>query len=121
LLYVEDNLANVRLMESMLRLVPDLRVVSAFNGEQGLELAQSLHPDLIILDINLPGMDGYAVMQHLQAMESCRHVPVLALSANAMPSDIARGKAAGFADYLTKPIKVEEFVEAIQMVLAQAK
>jgi PAS domain S-box-containing protein len=117
LLYVEDSPANVKLMESIIRLLPHVRLFSAHTAELGIQLASSLHPDLIIMDINLPGMDGYEALQHLTAMDETHHIPVIALSANAMERDISKGKASGFYDYLTKPIDVTTLIKTIQDVL----
>lgn len=118
MLYVEDNAANLKLVEAMLRNRPDLTLLSASNGEYGLELAQRYLPDVILLDIHLPGMDGYAVLKALQAQPETRGIPVIALSADAMPLDVERGLAAGFRRYLTKPVKLPELVEAIGRVMA---
>jgi CheY-like chemotaxis protein len=73
---------------------------------------------LILLDIQLPGMDGYEVLRRLRADASSAHVPVIAVSANAMPHDVARGRAAGFVDYLTKPLDMPRLIAAVEKVLA---
>ncbi|MBP6852678.1 MAG: response regulator, partial [Rhodoferax sp.] len=73
-------------------------------------------PDLILLDINLPGMDGYAVMRSLRDNPITRHIPVVAISANAMPADLARGQAAGFVEYLTKPLEVERLMAVVDQL-----
>ncbi|MAG37728.1 MAG: hypothetical protein CL878_15945 [Dehalococcoidia bacterium] len=83
----------------------------------GIELAQAHQPDLIIMDINLPGMDGLEALSRLQALEETRDIPTIAVSANAMPRDVERGLAAGFQRYLTKPIKVPEFRAALDAIL----
>jgi len=119
LLYVEDNVANLKVVEAMLRNRPDLTVLSATNGEYGLELAQRYLPDVILLDIHLPGMDGYAVLKALQAQPETRGIPVIALSADAMPLDVERGLAAGFRRYLTKPVRVNELVDAVEQLAAE--
>jgi hypothetical protein len=113
ILYVEDNPANLRVVEAMFRRQPELQLMSATNGEYGLELAQRYKPDVILLDIHLPGMDGYAVLAALKADAQTRAIPVIALSADAMPIDIEKGLNAGFAAYLTKPVKVEELMAAV--------
>ncbi|MBI5718518.1 MAG: PAS-domain containing protein [Burkholderiales bacterium] len=105
-LYIEDNTVNVVLMQSMLESVPGLRLLVAERPEPGLELAWQNRPDLILLDIQLPGIDGYEVLRRLRADDRTRHTPVIAISANAMRGDIERGLAAGFDDYLTKPLDV---------------
>jgi len=119
LLCIEDNPANLRLVERILRERPNLRLLTANAPSLGLELAQAHRPALILLDINLPDMDGYAVMLRLRENPATRDIPVLAISANAMPDDLARGKSAGFIDYLTKPLDVSVFLAAIDTVLAQ--
>lgn len=113
-LYVEDNAANLRLVEAGLKYYPGFTLLSASTGEYGLELANSQHPDVIVLDIKLPGIDGYGVLEALRAHEQTRAIPVIALSADAMPYDIARGKRAGFAEYLTKPIAIDDLVKALR-------
>jgi PAS domain S-box-containing protein len=117
LLYVEDNPANVRLMESIVSRLPDYRLLTAANAEDGLVLARTHLPDLILMDINLPGMSGYEAMKKLRETEETRHIRVLALSAFAMSEDSAKGKAAGFHDYITKPIDIERLSTAIRMAL----
>jgi PAS domain S-box-containing protein len=117
-LYVEDNAANLRVVEAMLRHRPDLTLLSASNGEYGLELAQRYLPQVILLDIHLPGMDGYAVLKQLQDRPETRDIPVIALSADAMPLDVERGLAAGFRRYLTKPVKIQDLLEAIEQTTA---
>jgi PAS domain S-box-containing protein len=121
ILYVEDNAANLHLVEAMFRYRPHLTLLSAGNGEYGLELARRYHPDVILLDIHLPGMDGYAVLQALKASPDTRDIPVIALSADAMPLDVEQGLAAGFQDYLTKPVKLESLMAAVDAVLAVAE
>jgi len=116
-LCIEDNPANLRLIERILGRRNDIRLLSASAPGAGLELARTQSPDLILLDINLPEMDGYAVMQCLRENAATRHIPVLAISANAMPADLARGKAAGFVDYITKPLDVTRLLAAIDRLL----
>ncbi|MDP6884097.1 MAG: ATP-binding protein, partial [Rhodospirillales bacterium] len=90
-LYVEDNPANLDLMEVIVAGIGDVAMISAHNAELGIELAKSKSPDLIILDINLPGMDGFEALRKLQSLEKTKNIPVIALSANAMPKDVERG------------------------------
>jgi len=116
-LYIEDNPVNVLLMEAMLAHVPGLRVVSAPLPGLGLQLARDERPDLVLLDIQLPGMDGYEVLRRLRAEPASRTLPVIAVSANAMPSDIDRGVAAGFADYLTKPLDMSRLIASVEAAL----
>jgi PAS domain S-box-containing protein len=108
-LYIEDNPSNIKLIAQILGHRPHIHLLTAHTPELGIELAQSRRPELILLDINMPGMDGYQVLQVLQADARLQAIPVIAVTANAMPRDIERGRAAGFADYLTKPIDVAGF------------
>ena len=117
LLYVEDNPANLKLVERLIGRRNDLRLLSAIDGNRGVELARTCLPDVILMDINLPGISGIEAMRILREDPSTTHIPVVALSANAMPRDIQRGLEAGFFRYLTKPIKVSEFMEALNVAL----
>ncbi|HET8870751.1 MAG TPA: ATP-binding protein [Aquabacterium sp.] len=112
-LCIEDNPNNLQLIESILGLLPDVRMLSAIAPGLGLELARTHQPDLILLDINLPDMDGFAVMRCLSESPATRHIPVVAVSANAMPQDLERGRAAGFVDYITKPIDVGRLLRVV--------
>jgi PAS domain S-box-containing protein len=120
LLYVEDNRANMQLVEQLIARRPDMRLFGAEDAMRGISMAREYLPDLILLDINLPGISGWQALKILQEDTATRHIPVLALSANAMPRDIERGLAAGFFRYLTKPIRVAEFMEALDAGLTQA-
>ncbi len=117
-LCIEDNPANLRLIEGIFAHRPGIRLLSAIAPGLGLELARTHRPALILLDINLPDMDGYAVMHSLREDAATREIPVLAISANAMPLDIERGKAAGFADYLVKPIDLSRLLAVVDSLLA---
>ena len=119
ILCIEDNPANLRLIERILARRADIRLLSASMPSLGLELARAHLPGLILLDINLPDMDGYAVMKCLQENPATRNIPVIAISANAMPKDLERGKAAGFADYLTKPLDVPRFTRIIDEMIGR--
>jgi len=121
LLYVEDNRANMALVEQLVARRPDLRLFGAEDAMRGIALAREHLPDLILLDINLPGISGLQALKMLQDDPATRHIPVLAISANAMPRDIERGLTAGFFRYLTKPIRVPEFMEALDKGLALAR
>ncbi len=120
LLYVEDNPANMTLVEQLIARRPELRLLGAANGTLGVELARERQPEVILMDINLPGISGIEALQLLRADPRTAHIPVLALSANAMAGDIKRGLDAGFFRYLTKPIRVAEFMEAIDVAMAAA-
>jgi len=121
LLYVEDNPANLLLVEAIISRRPDIRFLSAQDGNSGVELARASLPDVILMDINLPGMSGIEALGILAVDPATAHIPVLALSANAMPRDIEKGMEAGFFRYLTKPIMVVEFMESIDAALKFAK
>jgi signal transduction histidine kinase/ActR/RegA family two-component response regulator len=118
-LYIEDNPANLRLVQEIVAFRPDLSLLSAPDGNDGLSLARSRRPDVILTDLNLPGMSGLEVLAALRRDPDTASIPVIALTANAMPHDIERGLAAGFTRYLTKPIDIDKFNEAIDGVLAQ--
>ena len=116
-LCVEDNPANLMLIEKLVARRPDIRLLTARDGAGGVEIARAEIPSLILMDINLPGINGIQALKILAAMPSTASIPVIALSANAMPHDISRGKEAGFFHYLTKPIKVNEFMETLDVAL----
>jgi len=116
-LYVEDNPANLRLVAQIFAAYPEIRLITAHTAELGLEVARLQRPHLIILDINLPGMNGYELCGQLRLGETAG-IPVAALSANALPRDIERGLAAGFVRYFTKPLQITEFVSAVRELLA---
>ncbi|MDB5727103.1 MAG: sensor hybrid histidine kinase, partial [Noviherbaspirillum sp.] len=118
ILYVEDNPANLKLVEEIITFRPDLRLLSATDGYQGVELARRFRPDVILMDMNLPDIAGSEALKLLQEDTFTRDIPVIALTANAMPSDIADSIAAGFYQYLTKPIDIEEFFKATDGALA---
>lgn len=118
-LCIEDNPANLHLLESVFARRSDILLLTAATPGAGLELARTRQPALILLDINLPGMDGYTVMGHLREDAATRDIPVLAVSANAMTVDIERARAAGFADYLTKPLDLPHLLHTIDRLLAR--
>ncbi len=118
LLYVEDNPANLMLVERLIARRPDLCLLTATEGNRGIEIARTARPDVILMDINLPGISGVTALKLLAADPATAHIPVIALSANAMPSDIAKGMAAGFFRYVTKPIRVVEFMATLDLALA---
>ena len=120
LLYVEDNPANLMLVEDLIARRSDLRLLSAGDGNQGIAMAVTSLPDVILMDINLPGISGIRALRILGDDARTAHIPVIALSANAMPRDIEKGLAAGFFRYLTKPIKVNEFMITLDVALAFA-
>ena len=117
LLYVEDNPANLELVEQLIARRPDLRLLSAADGHLGIEFARAYQPQVILMDINLPGISGIEAMSVLRADPSTSHIPIIALSANAVPRDIEKALDAGFFNYVTKPIKVSQFMEALDVAL----
>jgi CheY-like chemotaxis protein len=117
LLYVEDNPANMELMQQIIERHPNIRLLTVGNGLAGIELARTALPDVILLDINLPGINGFEILKLLREDPLTAHIPALALSANAMESDIRKGREAGFLRYLTKPIKVDEMMLALNAAL----
>jgi CheY-like chemotaxis protein len=121
LLYVEDNPANLKLIEQLIARRPDMRLLSATDGTRGIHLARTNQPEVILMDINLPGISGIEALKILREDPETAHIPVVALSANAMPRDIEKGLQAGFFRYLTKPIKVNEFMRALDAVMEFAQ
>ncbi len=117
LLYVEDNPANLRLIEEILRFHSDLRLLVATDGKQGVALARAELPQVILMDMNLPGISGAEAQRILRADPATRHIPVIALTANAMPHDVQAGLDAGFFRYITKPIAIDELIEAVNSAL----
>jgi PAS domain S-box-containing protein len=121
LLYVEDNPANLMLVEDLIARRPDIHLLSAADGIRGIEIALASRPDVILLDINLPDISGIEVLRILTDDAATAHIPVVALRANAMPRDIEKGLKAGFFRYLTKPIKVNEFMDTLDVALKLAQ
>lgn len=118
-LHIEDNPANLKLMRVILASRPHLELLDAATAEAGLELAQRSPPDLVLVDLNLPGMDGFSALQRLRDMPGLTAVPVIAVTANAMRGDVERGLAAGFSRYLTKPLDVVKLLDAVDDALGQ--
>jgi PAS domain S-box-containing protein len=117
LLYVEDNPANLKLIEQLIARRPDMQLLSARDGMLGIQLARDNQPEVILMDINLPGISGIEALRILREDPATAHIPVVALSANAMPRDIEKGLQAGFFRYLTKPIRVNEFMDTLDTAL----
>jgi PAS domain S-box-containing protein len=120
LLYVEDNPANLRLVERLMASRPDIQLLIAVDGIAGVEIARAELPEVILMDINLPGISGIHALKILGEDDTTAHIPVIALSANAMPRDIAKGMSAGLFRYLTKPIKVEQLMATLDAALEHA-
>jgi len=120
LLYIEDNPSNIGLMQGLIEALDGITLMTAEDPLIGLDLAAEHVPEVIVLDIDLPGMNGYQVLEKLKGDPVTAHIPVIALTAAAMPQDVERGLAAGFTYYLTKPINVREFFARVEDVLADA-
>jgi len=116
-LYVEDNPANLKLVERLIARRSDLRLLSAGDGDLGIQLARTHRPDVILLDINLPGISGIEALKILRGDPSTMRIPIVAISANAMPRDIEKGLKAGFFRYVTKPIRIHEFLNTLDLAL----
>lgn len=121
LLYIEDNPANMKLVERLIDRRPDIQLLTAVDGSLGIALARSKLPDVILMDINLPGISGIDALKALRADSTTAHIPVVAISANAMLRDIEVGRQLGFFRYLTKPIVVEEFMTTLDLALESAQ
>lgn len=116
-LYIEDNIVNISLMQAILSQLSDVELTCAESPQEGLHLAHALKPDLILTDIQLPGMDGLAVLAKLRADEATRSIPVVAVSANALQSDVDAALAAGFQSYVTKPLDLDLLVSTVRQHL----
>ena len=114
ILYIEDNAVNVMLVEELIKGIPGLAFAAEATGAQGVAKARRWKPDLILLDLQLPDCDGYEVLKRLRAQPETAGITCVALSANAMPDDVARGRAAGFAEYWTKPIDFKLVIGALE-------
>jgi PAS domain S-box-containing protein len=116
-LYVEDNPANLTLVAQIVARHPAIRMLAAADGKSGIDLARASQPDVILMDINLPGINGFEALRQLRADPATAGIPVIAISANAMPSALELGRKAGFFRYITKPLKVAEFMETLELAL----
>ena len=119
-LYIEDNPENIAFMESMIETLPNIELASARSAEEGIELAENYNPDLILMDINLPGMSGIEATKLLGVGEKTRNIPIIAITAAAMKHDIEAGKQVGFKAYLTKPLDVVLTLNTIKETLNQS-
>jgi len=120
LLYIEDNPVNVLVVQELVARRSHLRLHCEETGRSGLARARKLRPDLILLDLQLPDIDGFEVLRRLRADPQTRHIPCIALSANAMGEDIERALQAGFADYWTKPIDFKAFLHGLDTLFSPA-
>jgi CheY-like chemotaxis protein len=121
LLYVEDNPSSQLLVEHIIADYPHIRMLSAFDGNHAIAIAQEHLPDIILMDINLPDISGVETMTLLREDLLTKHIPIIALSANAMSQDINIGLEAGFLSYITKPIKINELLEALDSAIASMR
>jgi PAS domain S-box-containing protein len=117
IIYIEDNPSNIAFMRELMEDVPSVELVTAPTAEIGIELVRAHQPALVILDINLPGMSGFDAVRKLKEWPETRDIPVIALSAAALPRDTARAKEAGFHRYLTKPIRIDELTAVLEELL----
>ena len=120
LLCVEDNPANLKLIKLFIAGYPDMRLLTAVNGNDGIRIARASRPEVILMDINLPDISGFKALEILRSDPATARIPVIALSANAVPLNIESGLEAGFFRYLTKPIKADEFKDALNAALERA-
>jgi PAS domain S-box-containing protein len=119
MVYIEDNPSNIALMEAIVEDLPRLAMVTAKTAEAGLEIIRARRPDVVLMDINLPGISGIEAKRRLAASPETSAIPVIALSAAALPGDTSRANAAGFARYITKPVKLDELTSALEEVLGR--
>ena len=116
ILIVEDNEKNRKLVRDVLTF-KGYRLAEAETGEDGVRLAQELHPDLVLMDIQLPGIDGITALRQLRDDQATRAIPVIAVTASAMTQDRQKIMAAGFDGYQSKPIRVKDFLDAVRAML----
>ncbi|HRH89342.1 MAG TPA: response regulator, partial [Rubrivivax sp.] len=116
LLYIEDNPVNLLIVQELLAQRPDLQLDTAGDGLGGVELARRTRPALILVDMQLPDIDGHEVLRRLRADPATAGIPCISLSANAMPDDIQRALQAGFADYWTKPLDLRAFMRSLEAI-----
>lgn len=116
-LYVEDNLASISVMQHVFRMLPGVTLMIANGGESALTMVADVVPDLVLMDINLPGMNGAAVLKALRANPRTAAIPVIAVSAAAMPADVEAGTRAGFSVYMTKPLEVSALLAKVIAIL----
>ena len=119
-LYIEDNPDSVQLMEAIIEQIGNIRLLTAENATIGYDLSTSKRPDLILMDINLPGMNGLQAFKRLQRTKETKNIPVIAVTSNTQLMDVEAGLRAGFKAYITKPIKVAEFIQIVEETLDNA-
>ena len=121
LLYVEDNDDNVYMLKMRLELLDDFEVVTAEDGEKGCAMALSEHPDIILMDLEMPGVDGWEATRRLKANPQTRDIPIIALSAHALAGSREKALAAGCDEFDTKPVEFERLVATLRRLLANHK
>jgi CheY-like chemotaxis protein len=117
IVYIEDNLSNLKLVQRLMVRRPGVKLISAWRGIVGLDLIRKSRPDLVLLDLHLPDISGQEILALLQADPATSSIPVIVISADATPGEIARAQAAGAKDYLTKPFEVRQFLEIVDREL----
>jgi len=118
-LYIEDNVDNLALVQRIVAEIPAIKLISAPRAKPGIELAKAHRPNIVLMDINMPEMDGFQALKELQSLEETNDIPIIAVSANAMEKDIEKAKQAGFDNYITKPIEINDFISVISKTLAK--
>jgi len=116
-LYIEDDLANIQLVEQIIERRNDLRILTANSCHGGIMMAQDFQPDVIVMDINLPDLNGFEALEILRNDPITAHIPIMALSAAAHPEQIDKGIKAGFFMYMTKPFHIDDFMKAIDATI----
>ena len=119
ILYIEDNSTNVRLLQHLFSSHPDILLITAISGEAGLQLAKDYQPDLILMDIRLPGMNGYETMAQVKSDPITKDIPIIAISSDATSLAKYRTLATGFERHLTKPIQIQELLDAINEIMSR--
>jgi CheY-like chemotaxis protein len=120
ILYIEDNLYNVQLVERLLLQRPDIQLLTSVQGSPGIGIAQTRHPDLILLDVHLPDINGFDVLERLRADAATANIPIVVLSADATPGQVRRFRDAGANEYLTKPLDLKLLLTLIDNYLGDA-
>lgn len=118
LLYIEDNPVNTLVVQELVAMRPGLKLDCAADGVSGLALAMQLAPELILIDIQLPDIDGFEVLRRLRAQPQTAHIRCIAVSADALASDIARARQLGFSDYWTKPLDFTQFLGGLDAMFS---
>jgi CheY-like chemotaxis protein len=120
ILYIEDNLYNVQLVERLLLQRPDIQLLTSVQGSPGIGIAQTRHPDLILLDVHLPDINGFDVLERLRLDAATANIPIVVLSADATPGQVRRFRDAGANEYLTKPLDLKLLLTLIDNYLGDA-